>query len=218
MKIIKQVCFSKFDNMRFVGHLDLLRMFQRAVNRSGLPVSYSQGFNPHQLVGFALPLPIGFTGRREYVDITLDEPMDDACVVGALSVAMPDGIEISGVREVCVSSASAVVSCSYEISLQVNFDFGIIITDMLSSEEIMIKRKGKAGEQIVNARPNIFELFQKNGVIHITAAAGSSKSLKPEYVIGVMLERAGISCEKTSVSYTRTGFQFSGENKAEQAE
>jgi hypothetical protein len=61
--------FSKIGRIRFIGHLDLLKLFQKALRRADLPVAYSEGFNPHMKITFAAPLPLGFESRGEYADI-----------------------------------------------------------------------------------------------------------------------------------------------------
>ena len=59
--------------MKFIGHLDLMRYFQKVFRKAGLPVAYSQGFNPHQIMSFAAPLGVGLTSEGEYVDVEVTE-------------------------------------------------------------------------------------------------------------------------------------------------
>ena len=70
-----RIRFEKTGIMRYVGHLDLMRFFQKAVKRSGLPIRYSEGFNPHQIMSFASPLGVGITSDGEYMDLTLSAEM-----------------------------------------------------------------------------------------------------------------------------------------------
>ena len=72
-----RIKFTKVGKVRFVGHLDLLKLFQRAIKRAGIPVAYSNGFNPHQLIGFAIPLPLGMASVGEYVDVELKEEVSE---------------------------------------------------------------------------------------------------------------------------------------------
>ncbi|MCC7362744.1 MAG: DUF2344 domain-containing protein [Dehalococcoidia bacterium] len=74
-----RVWFRKGDRVRYISHLDVLRYWERAIRRAGLPLSYSQGFTPHPKLAFASPLPLGFTSEAEVMDVTLDErvPLDD---------------------------------------------------------------------------------------------------------------------------------------------
>lgn len=71
-----RVWFRKGERVRFISHLDVLRFWERAIRRAGLPLSYSQGFTPHPRLAFASPLPVGFTAEREVMDVTLDARVD----------------------------------------------------------------------------------------------------------------------------------------------
>ena len=70
---------------KYISHLDLLRTFTRAIHRAGLPVRYSQGFNPHQLITFSLPLALGTTSETEFVDIDFEDNADKLTVVKDLN-------------------------------------------------------------------------------------------------------------------------------------
>jgi len=71
-----RVWFRKGERVRFISHLDVLRAWERAVRRAELPLSYSEGFTPHPKLAFASPLPLGFVGEAEIMDVTLDERVD----------------------------------------------------------------------------------------------------------------------------------------------
>ena len=81
--------FGKRDRLRFISHLDLQRFFQRAVNRTGLPVAWSQGFNPHPVMSFGSALALGWTSEYEVIDIKLSAPMGRSCfyTIGACAAA-----------------------------------------------------------------------------------------------------------------------------------
>ena len=66
-----RIKFCKYGSMKYIGHLDIMRYFQKAIRRSGLPIKYSEGFNPHQIMSFAAPLGVGITSDGEYMDIEL---------------------------------------------------------------------------------------------------------------------------------------------------
>ena len=86
MKMI--VVFEKAPRLRHIGHLDLMRAMQRALRRSGLPLRYSQGFNPHILLTFAAPLSVGMPGRREIMEVPLAEDMTGEAFLSRLSPAL----------------------------------------------------------------------------------------------------------------------------------
>ena len=73
-----RIKFSKTGCMKFIGHLDVMRYFQKAIRRCGLDVSYSQGYNPHQLISFAAPLGVGLTSDGEYMDMQLESSLSSA--------------------------------------------------------------------------------------------------------------------------------------------
>lgn len=90
-----RLAFSVGDEVKYISHLDLLRAWERILRRAGLPLAYSQGFNPHPRIVIAMPLPVGCTGANEMVDVYLDEVLDPAAVVSALAPALPVGIGVS---------------------------------------------------------------------------------------------------------------------------
>ena len=96
-----RIRFSKHGAMKYLGHLDLLRFFQKAIKRANIPVAMSHGFSPHQLLSFAMPLSVGLTSEGEYFDMELDETKESgiSCdeIKRRLSETMVDGIEIMAV-------------------------------------------------------------------------------------------------------------------------
>ena len=92
--------FEKGQRLRFVGHLDLMRTMQRALRRSGLPIGYSKGFNPHVLVTFASALSVGAVGKRELMDVTLDEDVSGEEFLLAMNKALPPEMQLQEARPV----------------------------------------------------------------------------------------------------------------------
>src|SRR5512139_3345190 len=95
-----RIIFSKTDAMRFTGHLDLHRTWERLVRRAGLPLAYTQGYSPHPRINLASALPLGFTSDCEVVDIWLEVEMPSGEVRLALTQAAPPGISILDVTPV----------------------------------------------------------------------------------------------------------------------
>jgi radical SAM-linked protein len=104
-----RITFAKTEAMRFTGHLDLYRTWERTLRRARLPLAYSQGFNPHPHINLASALPLGFTSQEEMVDIRLEQPMQPEDVAAALRVAAPPGIVICRVEEVPLSAPTTQV-------------------------------------------------------------------------------------------------------------
>ena len=116
-----RVRFAKTGVMRFVGHLDIMRFFQKAVRRARLPIAYTGGFHPHQIMSFALPLGIGTTSEGEYMDIELTERIDPQDALCRLNEQMADGVEVLAFRYLPQKSKkamAAVEAARYVVSLQ----------------------------------------------------------------------------------------------------
>ncbi|MBR3166310.1 MAG: TIGR03936 family radical SAM-associated protein, partial [Lachnospiraceae bacterium] len=97
MKI--RIRFSKTGILRFIGHLDLMRTFQKAAARADLPLRFSEGFHPHPLMSFASPLSVGETSRGEYMDTELTAPMSGAEILARLNNALPEEIRCLSIRQ-----------------------------------------------------------------------------------------------------------------------
>ena len=101
---------------KYISHLDLLRTFTRAIHRANLPVRYSQGFNPHQLITFSLPLALGVTSETEFVDIDFEEGANPREIGESLNKTLPPDIKILRISRPKIS-ANDIVSARYTIGL-----------------------------------------------------------------------------------------------------
>jgi radical SAM-linked protein len=95
-----RVTFATNDSVKYVGHLDLSRAWERAIRRARLPLSYSQGYNPQPRIQFAAALPVGFTGASEVVDVYLDEEMEPDRFLVLLESCLPSGIRLKSAMAV----------------------------------------------------------------------------------------------------------------------
>ena len=89
-----RIKFSKQGPVKFIGHLDVMRYFQKAMRRAGIDIKYSEGFSPHQIMSFAAPLGLGLTSNGEYMDIEVNSMSDCETMVKQLNAVMVDGIEV----------------------------------------------------------------------------------------------------------------------------
>jgi len=115
-----RVWFRKGDRVRFISHLDVLRFWERAIRRAGLPLSYSQGFTPHPRLAFAAPLPLGFTAEREVMDVTLDERIELDEFEARLRVETTPDLTIVGVEEVAAGAPppqAAMLWADYSVTM-----------------------------------------------------------------------------------------------------
>jgi radical SAM-linked protein len=182
---MNKVCvqFSKSGALRFIGHLDFLRVFQQALRRSGLPVAHSQGFNPHILLSFALPLPLGLESIHDYADLTFTEDINLKETTAHLQTHVPEGLKIlclfeSGGRNVAAVTAAA----DYTVK-------GKIITDLLAAREYIIPKKTKSGIKDTDIRPDIFDIKKEGDNITLRLAASSGRFVNPLIVAEIILGR-----------------------------
>ncbi|MCL2203505.1 MAG: TIGR03936 family radical SAM-associated protein [Defluviitaleaceae bacterium] len=198
-----RIQFSKGGALRFIGHLDFLRVFLQAVRRSGLPVAYSQGFNPHILLSFALPLPLGMESICDYADLVFEKPLDWGKAAEKLQAHAPGGLKILQMRETAGRGAAAVVAAA-DYTLE-----GTPATDLLAAETIIIPKKTKSGTKDTDIRPDIFDITTQADKITMRLAAGSARFINPQLVAGILLGREVAACEIKRVElYERIGEGF----------
>ena len=203
--------FSKTGKIKYTGHLDLLKMFQRAIKRANLPISYSQGFNPHQIMSFAIPLPLGMESEAEYIDMQFDENIEPNFIKDTLNKNMPIGMEILNVvklKEGQKSAPSIVAIGEYEILLDNNINKNKI-DNFLNQQEINVervsKKRGKEILKTVNIKEDIFNIeLIENNKIKVIISTGSSKNLKPDVLIESLYKFLNIPYEKYKIHYKRT--------------
>jgi radical SAM-linked protein len=142
-----RVGFAKTSAMRFTGHLDLFRTWERTIRRAGLPLAYSQGFNPHPRMALACALPLGFTSQAELIDIWLEADGDLSAVQAALEKAAPPGIQIQNIEEVDArlpALQTVVDSAEYEITLlEACPNLDARLAELLESNALPRQRRGK---------------------------------------------------------------------------
>lgn len=212
--------FSKIGKIKYTGHLDLLKIFQRAVKRANLPISYSQGFNPHQIMSFAIPLPLGMESQAEYLDIQLDKHLENEYIKNELNKNMPIGMEILNViklKEGQKSAPSIVCIGEYEILLDNNINKDNI-QNFLNQKEINIervsKKRGKETIKIVNIKEDIFNIeCTHNNKIKVLISTGSAKNLKPDILVETIYKFLNLPYEKYKIHYKRTGLFDENKNQ-----
>lgn len=96
-----RIKFRKYGSLRFIGHLDVMRFFQKVMRRADIPIAFSGGYSPHMIMSFANPLGIGLTSDGEYFDIELTEAVNSADAVRRMNEACQiEGIEIVSIRRI----------------------------------------------------------------------------------------------------------------------
>ena len=195
--------FSKGEQVRFLSHLDMMKVLDRAVRRAGIPISFSEGFNPHPKMSFASALPVGVTSEREYIDINLGKDMHADEAAAGLAGVLPEGITISGAKVVPDKSPSlmAVVNrAEYRVTVTRegaldNEALSSGITGLLDCPEIMIMKRTKKGQQLKNIRPGIKEftgqVIGDRVQFSILTVTGSAGNVRPEEVVEALARHLG---------------------------
>ena len=219
-----RVKFSKTGSMKFIGHLDVMRFFQKAIRRSGLNVSYSQGFNPHQLISFAAPLGVGLTSDGEYMDMQLESSPSSREAMERLNNVMNDEIRVKSYVELEEGSKNAmsiVAAADYCVSVKDGYSFPDnyqqLFEAFLTQNEIIVKKKTKKSEKEMDIKPFLYhvaftpqefsaktgtsiedsgaELYENGKKVYMQVTAGSVVNIKPELIIEAFCEYAQIPFE-----------------------
>jgi len=210
--------FGKQPRLRFISHLDLQRFFQRAVNRTGLPIAYTQGFNPHPVMSFGSALALGWTSEYEVIDIKLSAPMGRRRTEEAVRAALPEDLPVLEVRMVDDRHAApmALVKMSdYVVRLEGESAPAVIgqIPAFLERETVTAVKKTKSGEKEINARPLVLSLeAMGEDSFRTRLMLTESQSIKPELLVGLLADMAGVEAPQARVHRTMLlGLDAAGE-------
>lgn len=185
--------FRKFGETRFVSHLDLVRLFTRLHTRAGIPLSYSEGFNPHPKMAIALPLSVGCGSEGEYIDVSYDKDLSESYIMEALNKKAPIGIEIIKVQRIYegVKKFASILAAEYTITID-----GLGLTkdnlkEFFERESIEIEKKTKRSIAIKNIKENIYNMemcaaYPGGAVIKVIISAGNEATLRPDLLISAM--------------------------------
>ncbi len=201
-----RITFAKQGALRYTGHLDLHKLWERAARRAELPLAYSQGFHPQPKMTIAAALPLGFSSRCEVIDMRLehDVPLDGLC--DKLQGTLPTGIQVFNVESVDEKSPALqtqVASAEYEVHLTEALDSSELkrrINSVMESESIIRERRGKT----YDLRPLMEELnLSSEGKIFMRLAAREGATGRPEEVLDIL----GIAFEGTRIERTQIIFK-----------
>lgn len=201
-----RVKFSKLGKIKYVGHLDTMRLIQRAIKTAELPICYSQGFSPHSLVYFALPLPVGMSSEGDYMDLMLESPMTPNQIKEALQKVLVEGITLLDTYEVEEKSASLmslVQGADYHILLKTEQEVTAYSLEkqLESSNALFVTKKSKKGMIEVDIKPLLlkshFKQQQTDIDITIQVYAGSHQNLSPELFIKALLKEQQYTMQVT---------------------
>jgi radical SAM-linked protein len=205
-----RITFTKQGALRYTGHLDLHRLWERAMRRADLPLSYSQGFHPQPKISLASALPLGFSSRGEVLDVRFNDEIPTEEITARLKVSLPPDIQVTHVESVDEREPALqtqVLSATYDVHLTEPVDGSELIRKvegLLASESLPRERRGK----IYDLRPLIETLdvnIEADGKVwmQMKLAARDGATGRPEEVLNAL----GILPEYTLVERTLLIFQ-----------
>ena len=194
-----RVFFKKFDECKYISHLDLNRVMLRAVGKSRLDVWRTEGFNQHAYITFALPLSLGFSSECESMDFRLlDDEMDLSVIPEMLNACLPEGIRVFACHEAKYKPAD-IDAALYEAILTTD-DISVkelyaATAELLESDEIPVEKKTKKGFKTVNLKEYVraysLLLDERSVTLSITLPAGSSTNINPTLFITALEKKTG---------------------------
>jgi radical SAM-linked protein len=205
------ILFEKGEPVRWLGHLDILRTFERAIRRAELPIAFTAGFNPREKLAFASALSVGVTGAEEPATVELTEPLDGSEVVERLNANLPPGIRLLCARPIADAGSRDLLNSYHTAELEVTCDCAEastndlmlrITSDLLKQEKLVVQRQREGRAKEVDIRPLIRDIFvrgpeERRITFIMLMALGGEGTAKPAEVIDLVAERApGLSIRR----------------------
>lgn len=206
-----RIKFAKYGVMKFIGHLDMMRFFQKAIRRAKIDVRYSEGFSPHQIMSFAAPLGVGIESFGEYLDIEVHSMDSPEAMRQALNAAMVEGVEILSVNvlpDQAKNAMASVAAASYRLAMKEGAfpidDLAEQLQAFYAQETIPYTKETKKSVTELDLKQGIYELgADEAGNIHMLVNASSSGNLKPTMIFEKFCQFAGVEIPSSAYQVTR---------------
>ena len=196
--------------MKFIGHLDIMRFFQKVMRRADIPIAFTGGFSPHMIMSFANPLGVGVTSDGEYFDIELTADIDMKLAVERMNQVVVEGIEIVNMVPISddkkQTGMSIVAAADYLSSLKSGIfpeDWKEKAGQFMNQPTISILKKTKKSEKEVDIKPMIYKFEVRDESVYMQVATGSVENLKPELVMQALCNYLGVDLETVSFAHHR---------------
>lgn len=209
MKI--RIKFAKYGAMKFIGHLDMMRFFQKAIRRAGIDIKYSEGFSPHQIMSFAAPLGVGIESNGEYMDIEVLSMISTEDIKQSLNKVMVEGVEVLSVSVLpdnAKNAMASVAAASYRLKMKEgNFpidNLSVILQDFYRQDKIPYTKETKKSVVELDLKQGLYEIgVDEDGAICMLVNASSSGNIKPTMVFEKLCEYTGIEVPQSMYQVTR---------------
>lgn len=208
MKI--RIKFRKYGNLKYIGHLDVQRFFQKTVRRAGIDVAYTTGFSPHQIMSFAAPLGVGLESNGEYMDMELNSFTDCQDIVTRLNQASVEGIDILSAvvlpkeaGNAMASVAAAGYTVRFRKGREPEFDWQNKIASFYGRESIPVTKETKKGTAEIDLKQGIFSMELREEALYMLLDASSAGNIKPQMVIEAFLSDNQDTLKENALLITR---------------
>ncbi|MGI6085509.1 MAG: TIGR03936 family radical SAM-associated protein [Acetivibrionales bacterium] len=203
--------FSRGQELKYIAHLDILRVFERGIKRAGIPVAFTQGFNPRQKLVFGLPMSIGLTGESEYADIELSEDMEPEEFITQINRGLPEGLRVEAAvpQNTRDNIMNQITAARYEIVFEAkepknHFEIDNLLHELLSGEEILVIKKSKKGPRKINIRPLIYSLSAEKidadkFRLYAFLSAGAENNLRADLLMKAFSQETKLDIEIVSM-------------------
>ena len=205
-----RIKFRKYGVMKFIGHLDVMRFFQKLMRRADIPIAFTGGFSPHMIMSFANPLGVGITSDGEYFDIELTESIDMKEAVIRMNQVTVEGIDIVDMVSISddkkQTGMSIVAAADYLSGLKKGAlpeNWKERVKEFLNQETICVVKTTKKSEKEVDIKPMIYEFDVCEDKLYMKLATGSVENLKPELVMQAFARFLGVDLNQVDFCHHR---------------
>lgn len=210
MKI--RIRFCKDGAMKFIGHLDMMRYFQKVFRRANVDIQYSQGFSPHQLISFASPLGVGLTSTGEYMDIFVHSTEDSKTMIQRINAEMVEGSWITSYKQILdetkhSNAMSLIAAADYTVAFRDGMQPEALneaaVKAFLAQPEIIVTKATKKSVKETDIKPMVHRFEFKDNQLVMQLACGSAANLKPELLISALYYFLGLELDEYSLLINR---------------
>jgi len=231
-RIKVRIKFSKHGPVKFVGHLDFMRYFQKCIRRAKIDIAYSEGFSPHQIMSFATALGVGIETDGDYLDIECNSVTSCEDMMDRLNATMAEGVRIENVvilPEGTPNAMSSVAAAGYKLICKNGSGFGNDLTEaanrVLNSDSIIIRKENKKAKKKGRAIEGINDYIEEDIKDRIYKAelyadrfeclvdASSAGNVRPLNLLDLICKEAGMTLDPLNIQIIRTDLYLMKDNR-----
>lgn len=205
-----RIKFKKFGPVKFIGHLDVMRFFQKGLRRAEIDVAYSTGFSPHQIMSFASPLGVGLESNGEYFDVEILTPISSQEFMDKFNAVSTPWIQITDVRllpDKAGNAMASVASAGYTISFRddraLKEGWQQKFADFMNQPQILVTKATKKGTAEIDLKPAIYEYKVSEDSLYLLVNASSEGNIKPTLVMDAFAAYCGEILEDNALMIVR---------------